>query len=141
MKYKYNMIYFRKWGSNDEYQEFPYSIDGEENGLPENDVSYNDVDLDPYTNTKGFTIRNRVREGVFSIDFSVTMMTGEEFHKLIERTKDVWFECYFFSRYEWKWVSKKIYRSGTISKHNYYLDATNPNKDIYTDIGFSLIEQ
>lgn len=144
MNYKYNMLYFRKWGSKDPYQEFPYSIGNDnytENSLPVHDESNNDVDLDSYTNTKGYTIRNRVRSGVYSLDFNVSTMSGKEWHKFNEETKDVWFECYFFSRYDWKFVSKKLYRSGTVKKTNYYLDEKNPDNDIYTDIQFSLIEQ
>lgn len=137
----YRKMYFRNWKSTDEYKEFPYSIDGINNSLPENDVSANDVDLDSYTSTKGKTIRNRIRQNVASIDFSVETMTGKELHELIEMTKDAWFECKFFYEPDWSFVSKKMYRSGTISYHRYYIDATDPNKNIYTEIKFSFVEE
>lgn len=136
----YDKMYFRKWGSSGSYQEFPYKI-ANVNTLPEHDVSANDVDLDAYTNTKGKTIRNRVRHDVASIDFDVPTMTGEELHKLFQMTTHVWLDCRFFYEPSWKFVSKKMYRSGTIKFHKYYVDSENPNKNIYTDIQFSLIEQ
>lgn len=136
----YTKMYFRPWGSTGDYEEFPYAIDGV-NTLPENDVTANDLDLDAYTNTKGKTIRNRVRSNVASLDFSVSTMSGEEFHNFFEMTKDVWFECRFFYEPSWAFVSKKMYRSGTISYHRYYIDKVDPNKNIYTDIEFSFIEE
>lgn len=140
MSYRSDMMYFRPWGSKGNYQEFPYAINGV-NSLPENDPSLNDVDLDSYTNTKGYTIRNRIRHDVYSVDFNVSAMTGEEFHNLLERTKNVWLDCYFFSESDWAFVSKKLYRSATIKFHRYYIDPVNPNKNIYTDIQFSFVEQ
>ena len=137
----YTKIYFRKWGSSDSYLEFPYSLDGTNNSIPENDVSANDVDLDSYTNTKGKTIRNRIRSNVASLDFTVPTMTGEELYKFIEMTKDAWFECRFFYEPQWSFVSKKMYRSGTLTYHRYYVDKDDPTKNIYTDVKFSLIEQ
>lgn len=137
----YTKMYFRKWGSSDNYKEFPYSINGVDNSLPENDVSANDVDLDSYTNTKGKTIRNRIRSNVASVDFNVSTMTGKELHEFMEMTKDAWFECRFFYEPSWAFVSKKMYRSGTLKYHRYYIDKNDPNKNIYTDIQFSFIEQ
>ena len=118
MQYEYDKMYLRKWGSSGAYNEFPYEIAGV-NTLPEHDVSANDVDLDSYTNTKGKTIRNRVRHDVASVDFNVPTMSGTELHNLLEYTKDVWFDCYFFYESNWAFTSKKMYRSGTIKWHKY----------------------
>lgn len=136
----YTKMYFRKWGSSGSYQEFPYKINGV-NTLPEHDVSANDVDLDAYTNTKGKTIRNRVRHDVASLEFKVATMTGKELHELLQRTTHVWLDCRFFYEPSWAFVSKKMYRSGTIKYHKYYVDSTNPENNIYTDVEFSFIEQ
>jgi len=138
--YEYDRMYIRNWGSAGSYQEFPYAIDGV-NTLPEHDVSGNDVDLDAYTNTAGYTIRNRVRQNVASVSFSVPSMTGTELHNLIEMTKNVWLDCYFFYEPDWAFVSKKMYRSGTIKYHKYYVDPTNPEKNLYTDITFDFVEE
>ena len=137
---EYDRMYFRKWGSSGHYQRFPYSISNV-NSLPEHEVSANDVDLDAYTNTKGKTIRNRVRHDVASIDFSVPTMTGEELHNLFQRTTNEWLDCYFFYEPSWNFVSKKMYRSGTVKLHKYFVDKNNPNKNIYTDIQIGFVEQ
>lgn len=140
MNQNYDKMYFRKWGSSGSYQEFPYKVSNTYT-LPEHDVSANDVDLDAYTNTKGKTIRNRVRHDVAAIDFNVPTMTGEELHQLLQRTTNVWLDCKFFYEPAWNIVSKKMYRSGTVSWHKYYVHPTDPNKNIYTDVQFSFIEQ
>lgn len=140
MNYKYNMIYFRTLGSSGTYSEFPYQLSGV-NGLPEHDRSQNDVDLDAYTNTNGKTVRNRIRHDVKSLDFTVPIMSGQELKDFFSMTKDVWFEMYWFDESEWAFVSKKMYRSGTVKYHPYYMDETNPLINIYTDINFSLVEE
>ena len=140
MQYEYDKMYLRKWGSSGAYNEFPYEIAGV-NTLPEHDVSANDVDLDSYTNTKGKIIRNRVRHDVASVDFNVPTMSGAELHNLLEYTKDAWFDCYFFYESNWNFTSKKMYRSGTIKWHKYYVDKENPNNNIYTNVQFSFIEE
>ena len=137
---EYDRMYFRKWGSSDAYKRFPYSVSGI-SSLPEHDIAANDVDLDAYTNTKGKTIRNRVRHNVASLDFNVPTMTGLELHLLNSRTTHVWLDCLFFYEPSWAFVSKKMYRSGTVSWHKYYTDLTDPNKNIYTGVQFSFIEQ
>lgn len=136
----YRKMYFRNWGDTGNYQEFPYEIAGV-NTLPPNNVSANDVDLDAYTNTAGFTVRNRVRDNVASIEFQVPTMTGDELHKLFQRTSNVWLDCKFFYEPAWSFVSKKMYRSGTITYTKYYVDASDPTKNIYTDVKFSFIEE
>lgn len=139
-KVAYDRLYIRTWGSSSNYTRFPYKIAGVET-IPPHDVSANDVDLDAYTNTKGYTIRNRVRHDVASLDFSVETMTGEELHNFHTRTTNVWLDCYFFYEPAWGFVSKKMYRSGTVKYTKYFVDSTDPNKNIYTDIQFSFIEQ
>lgn len=136
----YKKMYFRNWGDSGNYQEFPYEISGV-NTLPAHTVSANDVDLDAYTNTAGYTVRNRARDNVASIEFQVPTMTGDELHKLFQRTSNVWLDCKFFYEPAWAFVSKKMYRSGTIKYTKYYVDASDPNKNIYTDVTFSLIEE
>lgn len=138
--YYTDRFYFKEWGAAGAYHEFPYAIAGI-NTLPEHDVSANDVDLDAYTNTAGYTIRNRVRHDVASVDFNVPSMTGAELHSLLQNTTDVWLECYFFYEPEWGFTTKKMYRSGTIKYHKYYVDTTNANNNIYTNVQFSFIEE
>lgn len=137
---EYDRMYFRKWGVSTAYSQFPYKINGV-NSLPEYEVGLNDVDKDAYTNTKGKTIRNRVRHDVASIEFNIPTITGEELHSLLNETKDVWLDCLFFYESKWAFVSKKMYRSGTVKLHKYYVDSTDPNKNIYTDVQFSFVEQ
>lgn len=136
----YRKMYFRNWGDAGGYSEFPYEIAGV-NMLPPNNVSANDVDLDAYTNTAGYTVRNRTRDNVASIEFQVPTMTGDELHKLFQRTTDIWLDCKFFYEPAWAFVSKKMYRSGTIKYTKYYVDENDPNENIYTDVTFSLIEE
>lgn len=140
MNYEYDKLYIREWGNSDSYTEFPYIINAR-NTIPEHDISQNDVDLDAYTNTAGYTIRNRVRHDVTSLDFSVPTMSGQEIKDFFSMTSPVWLDCYFFDESNWSWVSKKMYRSATVKYHKYYVDKTNPLKNIYTDISFSFVEQ
>ncbi len=136
----YDRMYFRAYGSNSNFQEFPYTIDGV-NTLPEHEVGANDVDLDAYTNTAGYTIRNRVRHDVATLEFNIPTMTGEELHNLLSRTTNVWLECLFFYEPSWAWVQKKMYRNATIKYHKYYVDSSDPTKNIYTDINFGFVEE
>lgn len=138
--YKNSKLYLRNWGSSGAYNEFPYAINGV-NSTPEHDVTQNDVDLDAYTNTKGRTIRNRVRHDVTSLDFNVPTMTGSELHNFFTYTQGQWFDCYYFDESKWAFVSKKMYRSGTVKYHKYYIDDANPNNNQYTNIQFSFIEE
>lgn len=134
-------MYLRNWGSTGAYSEFPYLINGV-NTLPENDVSQNDVDLDAYTNTAGKTIRNRVRHDVTSLDFEVPTWSGGELHNFLEYTKGVWFDCLYFDESRWAFVSKKMYRSGTVKYHRYMIpDKYDPTKMIFQNISFSFIEE
>lgn len=137
---KYDVLYIRPWGSSGAYQEFPYKV-SDVYTLPEHDVGMNDVDLDSYTNLKGRTVRDRIRSNVCTLTFDVPTMYGDELHSLIQRTNDTWLDCYFFYEDEWRFVSKKMYRNGTVSFHKYYVDQNNPNKNIYTDVSWGFVEE
>ncbi len=137
---EYDKLYIRPYGSSDSFQEFPYKIDGV-NTLPEHDVGANDVDLDAYTNTAGYTIRNRIRHDVATLEFNVPTMTGEELHALFNMTTNVWLECRFFYEPVWGFVNKKMYRNATVKFHKYYVDEDDPEKNIYTDINFGFVEE
>ena len=139
--YEYNKLYLRPWGSSDAYNEFKYSVDGVNNGLPEHTGGANDVDRDSYTNLEGYTIRNRVRHDVATLDFSVPTMTGEELHAFFDYTTGVYFDAYFFYEPVWGFTSKKMYRSATVTYTRYYIDPVNPNNNIYKDVKFSFVEE
>ena len=138
--YKKDVLYIRAWGSSGSYNAFPYSINGVST-LPEHSRGANDVDLDAYTNLKGKTIRNRVRHDVATLKFDVPTMTGQELKDFFTRTSNVWLDCYFFYEPSWNFVQKKMYRSGTVNYNVYYIDDSNPLKNIYTDISFEFIEE
>lgn len=137
---EYDKLYIRAWGSSSAYQEFPYEIDGV-NTLPEHDVGANDVDLDAFTNTAGYTVRNRVRHDVATLEFNVPTMSGTELHNLFNMTTDVWLDCLFFYEPAWGFVSKKMYRNATVKYHKYYVDSSDPTKNIYTEVNWGFVEQ
>lgn len=68
MNYRYDTVYVNGVA-------FPYT--------PVHDAGQNDVDLDAYTNTAGYTVRNRVRHDVKTLDFNIPTMTGAELKKII----------------------------------------------------------
>lgn len=138
--YSYDKMYFRPWGSSGSYVEFPYTVNNVST-LPEHDVSANDVDLDAYTNTQGKTIRNRVRHDVAAIDFDVPTMTGAELKDVFTRFTNVWLECIFFYEPSWSFVTKKMYRSGTVKYHKYYVHPSDPLKNIYQNVQFGFVEE
>lgn len=126
MTYEYDKIYINDTA-------FPY--------VPSHAASQNDVDYDSYTNTKGYTVRNRIRSNVKKLSFTFPALTGDEFHKLLQMTNDAWFQCTFFDEDEWAMVTKTMYRSGTVDYTKYYIDNTDPSNNIYTDITLSVIEE
>lgn len=141
MNFEYDKVYVRKWGTNDTFKEFPYLVENE-SSLPEHDITANDVDLDAYTNTKGYTIRNRQRENVGTVQMQIPSMSGSELHELFTMTNNKeWLEVVFFFEPEWSIVHKKMYRQGTIKYHRYYIDNSNPNKNIYTNVEWGVVEQ
>lgn len=133
MNYEYDKVYING-------EEFPYSPDGINNTVPEHDAGQNDVDLDAYTNTKGYTIRNRARHDVKTLDFKIETMNGQEMRDLMRMRSPVWFNVTFFDEAEWGFVTKKMYCSSP-KYHKYYIDKTNPLKNIYTDIEFGFVEE
>lgn len=126
MKYEYDKLYINDVA-------FPL--------LNEFDKGLNDVDLDSYTNTKGFLVRNRIRVNVNDNTFNISCLVGKQMHDLIHMTKDVWFTATYFDEEIWGFKSRTMYRSGTIKYHVYYLDPVDPNKNIYTNIQFDIIEE
>lgn len=111
---------------------FPYT--------PTHDAAQEDVDLDAYTNLEGYTVRNRVRHDVKTLDFNIPYMSGAELHQLLVMRDPVWFNASFFDEVEWKMVTKKMYCS-TPKYRKEYIDKTNPNNNIYADIQFSFVEE
>ena len=125
MNYEYDKVYINDVA-------FPYT--------PTHDAGQNDLDLDSYTNTKGYTIRNRVRHDVKTLDFNIAVMTGAEMKQLMEMRNPVWFQCTFFDEAEWQIVTKKMYCSSPVY-HKDYISPTNPLDNIYTDVQFSFVEE
>jgi len=125
MNYEYDKVYVNGVA-------FPYT--------PEHDAGQNDVDLDAYTNTAGYTVRNRVRHDVKTLDFNIPTMTGAEMKQLMEMRNPVWFQCTFFDEAEWKIVTKKMYCSSP-KYHKYYIDKDDPLKNIYTNVQFGFVEE
>lgn len=139
--YSYTKLYIRPWGSSSAYSEFPYVIGGV-NTLPPYDATQNDMDKDTYTNTKGKLVRNKIRDNVKTLEFGIPMMTGTELRDFFRITKNkTWLQVVFFDEVEWDFVTKKMYRSATVKYHKDYIDETNPLKNRYTNIEFSLIEE
>lgn len=133
-------LYIRPYGSTSAYQRFPYKINGVDT-LPEHDGAANDVDLDAYTNTAGYVVRNRVRHDVATLEFNVPTMLGKELHELFDRTTDIWLDCLFFYAPAWDFVSKKMYRNATVKYHNYYIDIDNMDNSIYQNVNFGFVEE
>ncbi len=125
MNYEYDKVYVNGVA-------FPYT--------PEHDAGQNDVDLDAYTNTKGYTVRNRVRHDTKTLDFNIPTMNGDELRNLLSLRDPVWFQCTFFDEIAWAMVTKKMYCSSP-KYHKYYIDKENPSKNIYTDIQFGFVEE
>lgn len=125
MDYEYDIIYV-------DGKAFPYT--------PVHEAGQNDVDLDAYTNTKGYTIRNRKRHDVKTLDFNIPTMSGAEMKELMELRDPEWFQCTFFDEAEWKIVTKKMYCSSP-KYTKYYIDKTDPLKNIYQNVQFGFVEQ
>lgn len=125
MTYDYDKVYVNDVA-------FPYT--------PVHDAGQNDVDKDSYTNLLGKTVRNRVRSDVKTLDFNIPTMNGQEFKDLMTMRKPVWFNCTFFDEVAWAMVTKKMYCSSP-KYTKYYIDKTNPLKNIYTNITFGFVEE
>ena len=109
--------------------------------MPEHDGAANDVDLDAYTNTAGYTVRNRVRHDVATLEFNIPTMSGSELFSLFDMTTNVWLDCFFFYEPIHTFASKKMYRNATVKYHKYYVDESDPNKNIYTNINWGFVEE
>lgn len=138
-QYEYDKIYISETETG-EKKEFPYRPDGVNNTIPEYDAGQNDVDLNAYTNTKGKTIRNRIRHDVKTLDFNVNVMSGSEMKDFLKIRDPEWFYATFFDESEWGFVTKKMYCSSP-SYHKYYIDKTDPLNNIYTNIQFGFVEE
>ena len=125
MDYEYDKVYVNGVA-------FPFT--------PVHEAGQNDVDKDAYTNLKGYTVRNRVRHDVKTLDFNIPTMTGAELKQLLDMRNPVWFQCTFFDESEWKIVTKKMYCSSPKYK-KYYIDKNNPLNNIYTDVQFGFVEE
>nr|DAI31740.1 MAG TPA: hypothetical protein [Bacteriophage sp.] len=125
MNYEYDKVYVNGVA-------FPFT--------PVHEAGQNDVDKDAYTNLKGYTVRNRVRHDVKTLDFNIPTMTGAELKQLLNMRSPVWFQCTFFDESEWKIVTKKMYCSSPKYK-KYYIDKNNPLNNIYTDVQFGFVEE
>ena len=125
MNYEYDKVYVNGVA-------FPYT--------PEHDAGQNDVDLDAFTNTKGYTIRGRVRHDVKTLDFNVPTMSGAEMKELMRMRGPEWFQCTFFDEAEWGFVTKKMYCSSP-KYHKYYIDKQDPLKNIYQNVQFGFVEE
>ena len=136
---EYDRLYIRPKGNTGAFSCFPYIVNSV-NTLPEHDAGQNDVDLDAYTNTQGYTIRNRVRHDVKTLDFKIETMTGQELKDFLTLRSPVWFETLFFDESAWAFVTKTMYCSSP-KYHKYYMDKTNPLKNIYTDVSFGFVEE
>lgn len=104
------------------------------------DGALNDVDKDDYTNLKGKAVRNRIRHDVNTLDFNIPIMTGSEFHTLMNLRSPKWFQCTFFDEGSWQIKTKKMYCSSP-KYTKYYIDPINPNNNIYTDVQFGFVEE
>lgn len=125
MNYEHDKVYINDVA-------FPYT--------PINDIELNDVDLDPYTNTNGYTMRNRKRSDINSIAFSIDTLEGTAMKDLILMTKPEWFNCTYWDDEAWAMVTRKMYRS-PMKYTRYYIDPVDENKNIYINITFSFVEQ
>lgn len=107
---------------------------------PTMSAAQEDVDRDSYTNLEGYTIRNRVRHDVKTLDFNIPYMTGPELHSLLNLRNDVWFNCSFFDEDSYSIITVKMYCSSP-KYTKYYIDNENPNNNVYTDVQFSFIQE
>lgn len=126
--------------SDNDYEKNRVIVDDEDLPFPSTlPVSLNDVDLDPFTNTDGYTIRNRVREGVVSLEFFYNVLNGHELNQLLNLTKKVWMNVNWFHEKEDKRVTQKFYRS-TLDYDKYYV-CDNLDDCRYTNVAFTFVEQ
>lgn len=122
------------------YDKNKITVDGTDLPLPSTlPVELNDVDLDAYTNTDGYTQRNRVREDIEGLEFEYNALNGTEIKSLLNLTNKVWMNVSWYSEKADAIVTHKFYRS-KINYIRYYLDE-NPADSIYTGITYSFVQQ
>lgn len=125
-------VYFAKDKIYIDEVEMPVLLRGLQHGL-------NDVDLDAYTNLSGKTVRNRIREDVRTLDFTYTVLNGNELHDILQLRKQVWFQCTHFDEKDNAIITKKMY-CGPVKYTTEYIDSNNDNS-IYTSILFGFVEE
>lgn len=126
--------------TQNDYDKNKITVDGSDLPLPSTlPIELNDVDLDSYTNTDGYTIRNRVREDVESLEINYGVLNGVELNQLLNITKKVWMQVGWFSEKANQRVTHKFYRS-KINYTKYYV-CENPLDCRYTDITFTFVQQ
>lgn len=126
--------------TQNDYDKNKIVVDNEDLPLPSTfPIELNDVDLDAYTNTDGYTIRNRVREDVESLEINYGVLNGVELNQLLNITKKQWMNVSWFSEKENSRVTHKFYRS----KINYekYFVTSDPLECRYTNIVFTFVQQ
>lgn len=123
-----------------DYDKNKITVDGVDLPLPSTlPVELNDVDLDAYTNTKGQTIRGRIREDVESLEFSYDVINGIELNSLLNITSKEWFNVSWFSEKANARVTHKFYRS-KINYEKYYV-CDNRADCRYTNVMFSFVQE
>lgn len=123
-----------------DYDKNKIVVDGVELPLPSTlPIELNDVDLDAYTNTKGKTIRGRIREDVEGVEFSYNVLNGTELNQLLNTTNKEWLNVSWFSEKTNARVTHKFYRS-KINYEKYYV-CSNPLDCRYTNVQFSFVQE
>lgn len=126
--------------TQNDYNKVKIVVDGTDMLLPSTlPISLNDVDLDPFTNTDGYTIRNRVREDVASLELPYNVVDGNELNDLLNLTKKVWMEVNWFSEKANARVTQTFYRS-TLTYDKYYV-CSNLAECRYTNVVFTFVQQ
>lgn len=123
-----------------DYDKNKITVDEVELPLPSTlPVELNDVDLDAYTNTKGRTIRGRVREDVVGLELSYNVINGIELNSLLNTTRKEWLNVSWFSEKANARVTQKFYRS-KLNYEKYYV-CDNRADCRYINVTFSFVEE
>lgn len=126
--------------SEKDYEKNRIIVDGVDLPLPSTvPIELNDVDLDAYTNTDGYTQRNRVREDVESLEFSYNVINGIELNSLLNTTNKVWMNVSWYSEKAGARVTHKFYRSKINYTKYYVCDSLEDCR--YISIAFSFVQQ
>ena len=123
-----------------DYDKNKIVVDGADLPLPSTlPVELNDVDLDAYTNTKGRTIRGRVREDVVGLELSYIVINGTELNTLLNTTNKEWHTVSWFSEKANARVTQKFYRS-KLNYEKYYV-CSKPLDCRYINVEFSFVQE